>query len=134
MHFNLKYKNDCSVCSFLQIIVTSSACTKTITKSNVTLRNVMFKQLQLKVYVLIARMLVNLIIINQPIGLKVSTPDGIHICRGRMLTCSVDLPAQALVCSMKSFNGAHSCPTCLGSGDNTVGASPMHRYWPFNSS
>ena len=67
------------------------------------------------------------------IGLKVSTPDGIHICRGMMLTYSVDLPARALVCNMKSFNGVHSCPTCLDSGDNNVGASPMHRYWPFNS-
>ena len=49
-----------------------------------------------------------------------------------MLICSVDLPARALVCSMKSFNGAFSCPTCLDSGDNRVGASHMHRYWPYN--
>ena len=66
------------------------------------------------------------------VGVEVSTPDGVHICRGMMLTCSVDLPARALVCNMKSNNGAHLCPTCLDSGGNTVGASPMHRYWPFN--
>ena len=73
-------------------------------------------------------------IVNPLIEVKVSTPDGVHICRGMLLTCSVDLPARALVCSMKNYNGAYSCPTCLDSGDNTVGASPMHRYWPFNSS
>ena len=49
-----------------------------------------------------------------------------------MLICSVDLLARALVCSMKNFNGAYSCPTCLDSGDNRVGANPMHRYWPYN--
>lgn len=72
--------------------------------------------------------------LNPLIGFEVSTPDGIHICRGMMLICSVDITARALVCNMKGFNGAHSCPTCLDRGDNTVGASPMHRYWPFNSS
>ena len=66
------------------------------------------------------------------VGVEVSTPDGVHICRGMMLTCLVDLPARALLCKMKSYNGAHSYPTCLDSGDNTVGACPMHRYWPFN--
>ena len=50
-----------------------------------------------------------------------------------MLICTVDLPARALVCNMKAYNGAYSCPTCLDSGDNSVGSSHMHRYWPFNS-
>ena len=49
-----------------------------------------------------------------------------------MLTSTVDLPARAAVCNMKGFNGAHSCTTCLDSGDNTVGSTHMHRYWPFN--
>ena len=60
------------------------------------------------------------------------TPDGEHLCRGMILTCSVDLPAKATVCNMKGFNGAYSCATCLDSGDNTVGESYMHSYWPFN--
>ena len=60
------------------------------------------------------------------------TPDGELSCRGMILTCSVDLPAKAAVCNMKGFNGAHSCVTCMDSGDNTVGESHMHRYWPFN--
>ena len=55
-----------------------------------------------------------------------------HACRGMLLTCTVDLPARAAVCNMKGFNGAHSCTTCLDSGDNTVGSTRMHRYWPFN--
>ena len=49
-----------------------------------------------------------------------------------LLTCTVDLPARAAVCNMKGFNGAQSCTTCLDSGDNTVGSTRMHRYWPFN--
>ena len=66
------------------------------------------------------------------IGIEVCTPEGNKTCRGIMLTCTVDLPARAAVCNMKGFNGAHSCTTCLDSGDNTVGSTHMHRYWPFN--
>lgn len=66
-------------------------------------------------------------------GITVGTPDGEYLCQGMILTCTLDLPAKAAVCNMKGFNGAHSCATCLDSGDNTVGESHLHRYWPFNS-
>ena len=31
-------------------------------------------------------------------------------------------------CGMKSCSDTFSCPMCLDSGDNRVGASPKHRY------
>lgn len=68
------------------------------------------------------------------LGITVHTPDGEHRCRGMILTCTVDLLARAAVCNMKGFNGSYSCATCLDSGDNTIGESRMHRYWPFNLS
>ena len=49
-----------------------------------------------------------------------------------LLICIVDPPAKALVCKMKGFNGEYSCSTCLDKGDNTIGLSHVHPYWPFN--
>ena len=67
------------------------------------------------------------------VGIEVSSPDGkVLRCKAAILICSVDLPARASVCNMKSYNGAYSCSTCLDCGDNTVGSSHLHRYWPFN--
>lgn len=68
------------------------------------------------------------------VGVTVTTPDGVKTCRAIISVCTVDLPARALVCNMKAFNGAYSCVTCLDEGDNTIGASPMVRYWPYNAS
>ena len=67
-------------------------------------------------------------------GIVVRTKDGLRQCRARLCICTADLPAKALVCNMKAYNGEYACPTCLDKGDNTVGPSFLHRYWPFNPS
>ena len=66
-------------------------------------------------------------------GIEVQTPDGIKLCKAAILIATLDLPARALVCNMKMYNGKYSCPTCMDPGDNTIGASSGVRYWPIHS-
>ena len=45
------------------------------------------------------------------------TPDGgNHTVKERLLMCSVDLPARALVLNMKQFNGRYGCCYCEDKG------------------
>lgn len=68
------------------------------------------------------------------LGIEVQTPDGTKRCRAVLLLSSLDLPARAMFCNMKAYNGQHACCTCLDEGDNTIGAHAGIRYWPYNPS
>ena len=55
----------------------------------------------------------------------------LYMCACVMLArCTADLPARALLCNMKSFNGRCACPTCSEPGDNTLERTSLHRFWP----
>ena len=88
----------------------------------------------LKVQHQILKMRLCIIYLKFYTGIVVRTKDGLRQCRARLCVCTADLPAKALVCNMKAYNGEYACPTCLDKGDNTVGPSFLHRYWPFNPS
>ena len=66
-------------------------------------------------------------------GITVETPAGSMVARGILLHCSVDLPARAMICNMKQWNGAHGCLYCTEQG-TTVGGDHLHRYWPYTIS
>ena len=50
--------------------------------------------------------------------------------RAILLTCSVDLPARAMLTNMKQWNGAYGCLYCEEKG-TTIGCDHLHRYWPY---
>ena len=52
------------------------------------------------------------------------------VCRAILLTCSVDLPARAMITNMKQWNGANGCLYCEEEG-TTIGCDHLHRYWPY---
>ena len=64
------------------------------------------------------------------LGVPVDTPAGTMVSRAILLACSVDLPARAMICNMKQWNGAHGCLYCEEAG-TTIGADHLHRYWPY---
>ena len=66
-------------------------------------------------------------------GFSVKTADGVdRIVRARLLLCSVDLPARALVLNMKQFNGEYGCCYCKDKGV-TRPTSSLHRNWPYTA-
>lgn len=66
------------------------------------------------------------------LGIEVVTPLGTVMARALLLTVAVDLPARALVMSMKLFNGKYSCVYCEQEGV-TEGSNHLHRFWPFRT-
>ena len=50
------------------------------------------------------------------IGISVTSPDGVVISKAKLLMCSVDLPARALVLNMKQYNGKFACAYCENEG------------------
>ena len=62
-------------------------------------------------------------------GVDVQTPEGIITARVIILSCSVDLPARAMITNMKQWNGINGCLCCEDIG-TTVGTDHLHRYWP----
>lgn len=62
-------------------------------------------------------------------GVLVKTSDGVKYARAIVLNCSVDLPARAMICNMKQFNGRHGCLYCEEEG-TTIGQDHLHRFWP----
>lgn len=57
------------------------------------------------------------------------TDDGELTVRARLLMCSVDLPARAVVLNMKQFNGEYGCCYCEDAGV-ARSSSHLHRNWP----
>ncbi len=66
------------------------------------------------------------------VGVTVSTPDGEKTCKVMMLQSSLDLPARAIVSSMKQFNGKSSCTVCTQEGTPNPSCH-LVRWWPYNS-
>lgn len=62
-------------------------------------------------------------------GVPVQTPCGDKVGRAILLSCSVDLPARAMLLNMKQWNGRHGCLYCNHEGV-TLGTDHLHRYWP----
>ena len=67
-----------------------------------------------------------------PLGTVVNTPEGQMKAHAMLVLCCVDLPAQALVLNMKSFNGKFACALCEDPGVPRASCH-MHRNWPFTS-
>ena len=67
------------------------------------------------------------------IGIDVASPDGPVVARARLLMCSFDLPAKAIVLNMKQFNGAYGCTYCEDKGMPRA-TSHLHRNWPYSTS
>lgn len=65
-------------------------------------------------------------------GVDVHTPVGTMRAGAILLTCTVDLPARAMLINMKQFNGIHGCLYCEDEG-TVLGADHLHRYWPQQS-
>lgn len=57
------------------------------------------------------------------------TPAGMMLAGAILLSCSVDLPARAMIMNMKQFNGMYGCVYCEDQG-TVVGSDHLHRYWP----
>ena len=67
------------------------------------------------------------------LGFVVSTPDGDELnVRARLLMCSVDLPARAIVLNGKQFNGEHGCSYCEDPGVARA-SSHLQRNWPYSA-
>lgn len=62
-----------------------------------------------------------------------TTPDGMKTLKCILLLSAVDLPARAMLLSMKQFNGIKGCSFCYYPGQSALG-SPLHRFWPPQSS
>ena len=62
-----------------------------------------------------------------------STPDGEVTARARLLMCSSDLPAKALLLNMKQYNGQHGCSYCEDEGVPRP-TTHLHRNWPYSES
>ena len=67
------------------------------------------------------------------VGFEVETPDGPMVAKARLLMCSVDLLAKAIVFNTKQFNGKHGCTYCEEEGI-TRSTSHLHRNWPYSMS
>lgn len=65
-------------------------------------------------------------------GVAVKTPSGVMTAKAIVLNCAVDLPARALVCNMKQWNGCNGCLYCEKEG-TTLPGDHLHRYWPYRS-
>ena len=66
------------------------------------------------------------------LGTDVNTPEGQMKARAMLILCCVDLPAQALMLNMKSYNGKFACALCKDPGVPRASCH-MHRNWPFTS-
>ena len=66
------------------------------------------------------------------IGISVTSPDGVVISKAKLLMCSVDLPARALVLNMKQYNGKFACAYCENEGTPRA-TSALHRNWLYSS-
>ena len=65
------------------------------------------------------------------LGIQVSTPDGLKVCRATLLLISVDLPAQSKMLNMKQYNGSYACNHCEDEGVPRP-SSHLHRNWPYS--
>lgn len=66
-------------------------------------------------------------------GLQVDSPIGSITAKARLLMCSLDLPAKAIVLNTKQFNGQHGCSYCEDEGVPRV-RTHLHRNWPYLTS
>ena len=53
--------------------------------------------------------------------------------KARLLMCSVDLPAKAIVLNCKQFNGQYGCTYCEDEGVPRA-STHLHRNWPYSNS
>ena len=63
-------------------------------------------------------------------GITVNSPQGIVTCHAVLLLACVDLPAQAKMINMKSYNGKHTCAHCEYEGVPRA-SRHLHRDWPY---
>ena len=60
------------------------------------------------------------------------SPDGPVVAKARLLMCTLDLPAKAIVLNVKQFNGEYGCTYCEDKGE-TRATSHLHRNWPYST-
>ena len=66
-------------------------------------------------------------------GFPVDSPCGPVIAKARLLMCTLDLPAKAIVLNMKQFNGQYGCTYCEDEGVPRA-STHLHRNWPYSTS
>ena len=64
-------------------------------------------------------------------GFFVDSPDGQVVAMARLVMCSLDMPAKAMVFNMKQFNS--ECSYCEDKGE-TRSTSHLHCTWPYSTS
>lgn len=71
--------------------------------------------------------------LHSPSGFPVDSPAGPVVAMARLVMCSLDLPAKAIVLNVKQFNGEYGCTYCEDKGE-TRATSHLHRNWPYSTS
>lgn len=66
-------------------------------------------------------------------GFAVDSPCGPVTAKARLLMCTLDLPAKAIVLNMKQYNGQHGCTYCEDEGVARA-STHLHRNWPYSTS
>lgn len=61
-----------------------------------------------------------------------NSPTEVMTSRARLIMCSVDLPARALLLNMRQYNGQHGCVYYEDDGTPRL-SSHLHRNWPYTS-
>lgn len=64
--------------------------------------------------------------------MSIRTPAGVITAHARLLLCTVDLPAKAIILNMKQFNGMHGCSYCEDEGTPRA-SNHLHRNWLYST-
>ena len=54
------------------------------------------------------------------------------VAKARLLMCTLDLPAKAMLLNMKQFNGEYGCTYCKDKGEPRA-TTHLHRNWPYST-
>ena len=67
------------------------------------------------------------------LGSEVQSSAGPVLAKARLLMCSLNLPAKAMVLNMKQFSGEYWCTYCEDRGEKRS-TSHLHSNWPYSTS